>query len=204
MLAAPEPHLAVAAYIRLTSRSQAKFHNKRNWVTFWLLCGIRSSWDRSINSGKPQSCLLQWSDQNQPDSWWLSDLLQNLRDHLEWRERIQEAPPVVPGHWHGVRPLCPGVRIRRYKLDESSVVNVENESTCGSPHLANTGCRRSMAIVHSVFSVWPTLDRESAWILCTPGRWMGTNIITLQSHHLSSRMVICISVYDRVPPSFLM
>ena len=75
---------------------------------------------------------------------------------------------------------------------------------CGSPQLANTGRRRSMAIVHSVFSVWPTLDRESAWMLCTPDRWTGTNVIALQSHHLSSRIVICISVYDRVPPSFLM
>ena len=47
---------------------------------------------------EPRSCLLQWSDQNHPDSWWLSDLLQYLRDQLEWREREQEAPPVVPRH----------------------------------------------------------------------------------------------------------
>ena len=70
---------------------------------------------------KPWSCLLQWSDQNHLDSWWLSNLLQHLRNHLEWRDGIQEAPPVVPGHWHGVRELGPGVRIRRCKLDESSV-----------------------------------------------------------------------------------
>ena len=30
--------VAVAAYIRLTSRSQAKFQNNRNWVTFQLPC----------------------------------------------------------------------------------------------------------------------------------------------------------------------
>ena len=30
--------VAVAAYIRLASQSRAKFHNKRNWVTFRLSC----------------------------------------------------------------------------------------------------------------------------------------------------------------------
>ena len=39
--------------------------------------------------------------------------------------------------------------------------NVANKSTCGSPHLANTGRRCTMAIVHSVFSVWPTLQSVS-------------------------------------------
>ena len=58
---------------------------------------------------------------NHPDSWWLSDLLQYLRDLLEWRERVQEAHPVVPRHGHGIYPLLSGVRIRRYELDESSV-----------------------------------------------------------------------------------
>ena len=48
---------------------------------------------------KPRSCLLQWSDQNHPGSWWLSDLLQNLSNHVQWRESIQEAPPIVPGPW---------------------------------------------------------------------------------------------------------
>ena len=37
-----------------------------------------------------------------------------------------------------------------------------------------------------VDSPWPTLDRESAWMLRTPGRWTGTNVIALLSHHLSS------------------
>ena len=89
-------------------------------------------------------------------------------------------------------------------LTSRLLANVPNISICGSPHLANTGRRLSMAIVHSVVRVWPTLDRESAWILRTPGRWTGTNVIALLSHHLSSRMVICIKVCDLVPPSFLM
>ena len=89
-------------------------------------------------------------------------------------------------------------------LTSRLLANVANISICGSPHLANTGRRLSMAIVHSVFRVWPTLDRESDWILRTPGRWTGTNDIALLSHHLSSRMVICIKVCDLVPPSFLM
>ena len=89
-------------------------------------------------------------------------------------------------------------------LTSRLLANVANISICGSPHLANTGRRLSMAIVHSLVSVWPTLDRESAWMLRTPGRWTGTNVIALLSHHLSSRMVICIKVCDLVPPSFLM
>ena len=89
-------------------------------------------------------------------------------------------------------------------LTSRLLANVTNISICGSPHLANTGRKLSMAIVHSVVSVWPTLDRESAWMLRTPGRWMGTNVIAMLSHHLSSRMVICIKVCDLVPPSFLM
>ena len=89
-------------------------------------------------------------------------------------------------------------------LTSRLLANVANISICGSPHLANMGRRLSMAIVHSVVSVWPTLDRESAWMLRTPGRWTGTNVIALLSHHLSSRMVICIKVCDLVPPSFLM
>ena len=89
-------------------------------------------------------------------------------------------------------------------LTSRLLANVPNISICGSPHLANTGHRLSMAIVHSVVRVWPTLDRESAWILHTPGRWTGTNVIALLSHHLSSRMVFCIKVCDLVPPSFLM
>ena len=70
---------------------------------------------------KPWSCLLHLSDQNHLDPWRLSDLLQYWRDHLEWRECKQEAPPMVPGHRHGVHKLSPGVRIWRCKLDESSV-----------------------------------------------------------------------------------
>ena len=85
-------------------------------------------------------------------------------------------------------------------LTSRLLANVANKSIRSSPHLANTGRRLSMAIVHSVVSVWPTLDRESAWMLCTPGRWTETNVIALLSQHLSSRMVICIKVCDLVPP----
>ena len=84
------------------------------------------------------------------------------------------------------------------------LANVVNRLTWTSPHLANTGRRRSMTIVHSVFSVWPTLDSESAWTLCTPDRWTETSFITLRSHHFSRRIVSCMRVKDWVPPSFLM
>ena len=89
-----------------------------------------------------------------------SKLLQDLRDHLERWKRIQEAPPIVLGHRHGYGNA---------NLMRRLLANVANRSTCGSSHLANTGRRRSMAIVHSVFSVCPTLDSESTWTLCTPG-----------------------------------
>ena len=74
------------------------------------------------------------------------------------------------------------------------LANVTNKSTCGSPYWANTGRRRSMAIVHSMFSVWPTLDRESTWMLWTTGRWTGTKVIALRSHHFSRHNIICMSV----------
>ena len=104
--------------------------------------------------------------------------------------------------WHLSTPDMSGYG--ETNLTSHLLANVANISICGSPHLANTVRRLSMAIVHSVVRVWPTLDRESAWILRTPGRWTGTNVIALLSHHLSSQMVICIEVCDLVPPSFLM
>ena len=76
------------------------------------------------------------------------------------------------------------------------LANVADKSTCGSPHLGNTVRRHSIAIVHSAFSIWPTLDRESAWMLWTPGRWTGTNVITLRSHHVSSSALVCMIVLD--------
>ena len=84
------------------------------------------------------------------------------------------------------------------------LAKVTYRSTCGSPHLANTGRGCSMAIIHSVFSVWPTLDSESAWMLLTPGRWTGTSFIAKWSHHFSRRIVTCMRVKDRVPHSVLM
>ena len=60
-------------------------------------------------------------------TWWVvcwrmsQTSQQYLRDHLEWREHVQEDPPVLPRHGHGMCPLCPGVRIQRYELDEQSV-----------------------------------------------------------------------------------
>ena len=63
------------------------------------------------------------------------------------------------------------------------LANVADKSICGSPHLANTGHRRSMAIVHSVFSGWPTTPCDrTTWagvsssalvctIVCLPHPW---------------------------------
>ena len=70
---------------------------------------------------KPGSCFMLGSYQYPLYSVRLVDLLQHLRDQLERWERIQEAPPVVPGSGHRIRPLCPGVRIWWDKLDQSSV-----------------------------------------------------------------------------------
>ena len=72
------------------------------------------------------------------------------------------------------------------------LANVANKSTCCSPHWANTGRRCSMAIVHSVFSVWPTLDRESAWMLWTPGRWSPCDRTTWAD--VSSTALVCMIV----------
>ena len=120
---------------------------------------------------EPGSCFLQRSDRNHLNTWRLSDLLQDLRDHLERWKGIQETPPIVPWNRHGVHELRLGSGYGDANLMSRLLANVANKSTCGSPHWANTGRRRSMAIVHSVFSVWPTLDSESAWMLWTPGRW---------------------------------
>ena len=104
--------------------------------------------------------------------------------------------------WHlSTLPWGPDMGIRTWWV---VCWRMSQGSTCGSPHLANMGRRRSMAIVYSVVSVWPTLDRESVWMFCTPGRWTGTNVIALRLHHFSSRMVSCITVCDLMPPSFLM
>ena len=70
---------------------------------------------------EPGNCFLQRSNQKHLNTWRLSDLLQDLRDHLEQWKRVQETPPIVPGNRHGIRKLRPGVRIRRCKLDEASV-----------------------------------------------------------------------------------
>ena len=120
-------------------------------------------------------------------------------------ERRTEGPSPCPRAWTwhlSTPPWGADTAIRTWQ--SRLLANVANKLICGSPHLANTGRRLTMAIVHSVVSVWPTLDRESAWMLCTPGRWTGTSVIALLSHHLSSRMVICIKVCDLMPPSFLM
>ena len=79
-------------------------------------------------------------------------------------------------------------------LTSRLLANVANISICGSPHLANTGRRLSMAIVHSVVRVWPTLDRESAWILRTPGRWTGTNVIAFYSIRVPGWVLKCLNL----------
>ena len=70
---------------------------------------------------EPGSCFLQRSDQNHLNPLRLSHLLQDLRDHLERWKHVQEAPPFVLGHRHGVHELRPGIWIRQCKLDEASV-----------------------------------------------------------------------------------
>ena len=118
---------------------------------------------------------------------------------------LQEAPRLVPGHGHGICPLRPGVRIWRNELDESSV---------GGMSQTYRSVVRPTWQTLVIDSPWPSSTPWSEsgrlwtgnppWILHTPGRWTGTNVIALLSHHLSSRMVFCIKVCDLVPPSFLM
>ena len=69
---------------------------------------------------EPGSCFLQRRDQNHLNTWRLNDLLQDLRNHLEWRKYVQDSPPVVPRNRHGAHELRPGVRIWG-KLDDASV-----------------------------------------------------------------------------------
>ena len=181
--------------------------SKNSWVSSsWPLTnsGIGSSWDRSINSGtKKLPVVVEPSE----TPWLLV---------TERSSAKLEGPSWMAGKQTGGSSRCPRAltwRPSTLPWGPDTAIRTwwvvcwrtsQTKSTCGSPHLANTGRRRSKAIVHFVFSVWLTLDRESAWMLCIPDSWTGTNVIALRSHHLSSRIVICISVYDHVPPSFLM
>ena len=179
---------------------------KMSWVSrSWPLTnsGIRSSWDRSINSGNHDAAGCSWAIKITltPGDWAI--FYRTWGTILNGGNAYRRPLPLS----HGMDMASVHSALGSGYSDTNLsclLANVANKSTCGSPYLANTGLRCSMAIVHSVVSVWPTLDRESAWMLCTPGRWTGTNVIALCSHHLSSRMVICIKVCDLVPLSFLM
>ena len=176
-----------------------KWHSRscvsRSWPS--TNSGIRSSWDRSINSGNHDAAGCSWAIKitSTPGDWAI--FCNTCGTILNDRNAYKKVPPVVPRHGHGICPLRPGVRIMT-AIRAWRVVCWRMSQTNRS--VANRGRRLSMAIVHSVVSVWPTLDRESAWMLCTPGRWMEINVIALLSQHLSSRMVICIKVCDLVPP----
>ena len=160
--------------------------------------GIRSSWDRSINSGNHEAACCSGAIRITltPSDWAI--FCRTWGTVLNDGNADRSPLPLSQGMDLASVHSALGSGYGETNLMSHLLVKVANKSTCGLPHLANTGRRRSMAIVHSVFSVWPTLDRESAWMLCTPGRWTGTNVIALRSHHLSSRMVI-----DRVPPHLM-
>ena len=166
--------------------------------------GIWSSWARSINSGNHDAAGCSWAIKITftPGDWaiFCSTWGTILNGGKAYRRPLSLSHSMDMASVHSAL----GSGYGDTNLTSRLLANVANKSIRGSPHLANTGLRLSMAIVHSVVSVWPTLDRESAWMLCTPGRWTGTNVIALRLHHLSSRMVICIKVCDLVPPSFLM
>ena len=90
----------------------------------WLAFGIQ--WDQILlrqfqKLRKPGSCFLLGSYQYHLYFMRLVDLLQCLRDQLEWQEHIQEAPLIVPGSEHHICPLYLGVQIWWEKLDPSSV-----------------------------------------------------------------------------------
>ena len=68
---------------------------------------------------EPWCCRLQLSDQNHLHSWWLNDLLQYLRDHLECQERVQEGPSRSPKAWTwhlSTPPWVPGTAIRTWRV----------------------------------------------------------------------------------------
>ena len=165
---------------------------------------IGSSWDRSISSGNHDAASCSWAIKIicNPCDWaiFCSTWGTILNGGKAYRRPLSLSQGMDMASFHSAL----GSGYGDTNLTSRLLAIVANKSICGSPHLANAGRRLSMAIVHSVVSVWPTLDRESTWMLRTPGRWTGTNVISLLSHYLSSRMVICIKVCDLVPPSFLM
>ena len=144
--------------------------------------GIGSSWDRSINSGNHEAACCSGAIRItlKPGDWTI--FCRTWGTILNGGKAYRRPLPLSQGTDMASVHLALGSGYGDTNLMSRLLANVANKSTCGSPHLANTGRRHSMAIVHSVFSVWPTLDSESAWMLCTPGRWTGTNVIALWSH----------------------
>ena len=187
---------------RSPRRLSKRLRVSRSWPSTYSAIG--SSWDRSINSGNHDAAGCSWAIKITitPGDWAI--FCSTWGTILNGGNAYRRPLPLSQGMDMASVHSALGSRYGDTNLMSPLLANVANKSIRGSPHLANTGRRRSMAIVHSMVSVWPTLDRESAWMLCTPGRWTGTNVIALRSHHFNSRMVSCIKVCDLVPPSFLM
>ena len=166
--------------------------------------GIRSCWERFIDSGNHDAAGCSWAIKITftPGDWAI--FCSTWGTILNGGNAYRRPLPLSQGMDMASVHSALGSGYDDTNLTSRLLANVANKSIRGSPHLANTGRRLSIATVHSVVSVRPTVDRESAWMLCTPGRWTGTNVIALRSHHFSSRMVSCIKVCDLVPPSFLM
>ena len=156
--------------------------------------GMGSSWDKSRSSGNQEavSCRgairIIWT----PGDW--TTFCRTWGTILNGGNAYRRPLPLSQGTDMASMNSALGSGYGDANLMRHLLANIANKSTCGSPHWANTGRGSSMAIVHTVFSVCPTLDSESAWMLWTPGRWTATSVIALWSHHFIRRNVSCIRV----------
>ena len=129
--------------------------------------GIGSSWERSINSGNHDAAGCSWVIKITftPGDWaiFCSTWGTILNGGYAYRRPLPLSQGMDMASVHSAL----GSGYGDTNLTSRLLANVANKSIHGSPHLANTGRRLSMAIVHSVVSVWPTL----CW---TASRWTGS------------------------------
>ena len=171
--------LRVSTHEDLTAEVPPPMHTScvsRSWPS--KNRGIGSSWARSISSGNHDAAGCSWaiSITCTPGDWAI--FCRTCGTILNGGKAYKRPLSLSQGMDMASVHSALGSGYGNTNLTSPLLANVASISICGSSHLANTGRRFSMAIVHSVVRVWPILDRESAWILRTPGRWTGTNLFS--------------------------
>ena len=120
--------------------------------------GIGSSWDRSVSSGNHDAAGCSWAIKitSTPGDWaiFCSTCGTILNGGNAYKRPLSLSQGMDMASVHSAL----GSGYGDTNLTSRLLANVANKSIRGSPHLANTGRRLSVAIVHSVVRVWPTLE----------------------------------------------